>query len=56
LKHHNELSGWHVTVGGLIYKTSLSQNGIRYADHPDAWKIIWNKIPKISTVIETTYI
>jgi hypothetical protein len=54
LKHHNELSGWHVAVGGLIYKTSLSQNGIRYADHPDAWKIIWNKIPKISTVIEST--
>jgi hypothetical protein len=52
LKSHNDGRGWHGIVGSLLYRTSLTQNGIRYADHPDAWKIIWNRIPKISIVIE----
>jgi hypothetical protein len=52
LKSHNESMGWHGTVGSLLYRTSLTQNGIRYADNPDVWKIIWDRIPKISIVIE----
>jgi hypothetical protein len=44
---------WHTIVGVLNYQTSLKRKGIRYADNPDFWRIVWNKIPKISTIIET---
>jgi hypothetical protein len=52
IKSHNDGFGWHGIVGSLLYKTALAENGIRYADHPDAWKIIWSRIPHISIVIE----
>ena len=43
---------WHRLVGTLLYETSLKRNGIRYADNPEFWKLIWNRIPHISIVIE----
>jgi hypothetical protein len=35
-----------------LYRTSITKNGIRHADNPDVWKIIWDRIPKISIIIE----
>jgi hypothetical protein len=51
LKYHYD-GHWHTIVGILLYRTSLKRNGIRYADNPEFWKLIWNRIPHISIVIE----
>lgn len=52
IKSHNDSFGWNGIVGILNHQTSLKRNGIRYADNPEFWKLIWNRIPHISIVIE----